>query len=908
MLLSGGEWSPCQASKGRFGVAGNRESRRSRIGVRVGLGLVLMVGLLSAPIGALGGPAGASSPKPVPPTVTGFVATPESLSDAGGPVTLAAQVTNATSCVFSSTESVPGLPVTIPCTSGPVSTSVTLPGDTSFKAAKYTFELAVTGSKTVNAKVKFIVAGTPLPTVSSFVATPASLSDDGGTVTLSAQVTTAVSCVFSSTPALAGLPATVPCSSGPVSKSVAVPSNASTKTATYKFTLSAVGSKTAKATPVTVTAGPAPVAPVLTSISPSSGTQAGGTTVTVTGKNLTGATAVTFGAVPGTHVTPVSATEVTVVSPAGTGPVNVSVTTPGGTSTPTSKDTFTYLPGSPTPTVTGVSPSSGSTAGGTTVTITGTNLAGATAVKFGTKAGTVTADSASSITVTNPTGSVGNVDVTVTTSNGTSAISPADKFAYTSVITPCAGNITSNSEITAGTYIVDCTVDVPAGVTLAIDPGAVLKFDSGDALTVEGTLDAVGTPSSPIVFTSINDNTIGGDTGTGSPAAGDWSGISPSGVASIDVEHSILSYATVGIEAIDGVQGSVVLRSNTFDHYSESAILSFGPLSGVIADNQAATSGSSSAAYLLESSSLEFDGVYGNAASGSGQNVMEIDGTVGADTTMVAQPVPWGITESNLYVPSGITLTIGQGSVIKSSGSVGCNGGNTPGSICVDGTLNAVGTPSSPIVFTSINDNTIGGDTGTGSPAAGDWSGISPSGVASIDVEHSILSYATVGIEAIDGVQGSVVLRSNTFDHYSESAILSFGPLSGVIADNQAATSGSSSAAYLLESSSLEFDGVYGNAASGSGQNVMEIDGTVGADTTMVAQPVPWGITESNLYVPSGITLTIGQGSSHQIVGKCWLQWWEHPRVDLCGWHAQRRGHPIQPHCVHLDKRQHHRR
>ena len=45
------------------------------------------------------------------------------------------------------------------------------------------------------------------------------------------------------------------------------------------------------------------------------------------------------------------------------------------------------------------------------------------------------------------------------------------------------------------------------------------------AFTVEGTLDAVGTTASPIVFTSVNDNTVGGTTGSGNPAAGNWEGI-----------------------------------------------------------------------------------------------------------------------------------------------------------------------------------------------------------------------------------------------------------------------------------------------------------------------------------------------------------------------------------------------
>ena len=56
------------------------------------------------------------------------------------------------------------------------------------------------------------------------------------------------------------------------------------------------------------------------------------------------------------------------------------MTTPGGTSAPSSADQFSYVSA---PTVTGINPNTGPPAGGTSVTITGTNLNGATAVRFG---------------------------------------------------------------------------------------------------------------------------------------------------------------------------------------------------------------------------------------------------------------------------------------------------------------------------------------------------------------------------------------------------------------------------------------------------------------------------------------------------------------------------------------------
>ena len=162
--------------------------------------------------------------------------------------------------------------------------------------------------------------------------------------------------------------------------------------------------------PFTYTTGP-----TVTMVNPNSGPAAGGTSVTITGTALTGATAVHFGANSATGVVVNGATSITATSPAGTGTVDVTVTTPGGTSATSSNDLFTDIAA---PTVTNVAPSSGTTSGGTSVTITGTALTGATAVHFGANAATgVVVNSATSITATSPAGT-GTVDVTVTTPGG----------------------------------------------------------------------------------------------------------------------------------------------------------------------------------------------------------------------------------------------------------------------------------------------------------------------------------------------------------------------------------------------------------------------------------------------------------------------------------------------------------
>jgi len=92
----------------------------------------------------------------------------------------------------------------------------------------------------------------------------------------------------------------------------------------------------------------------------------------------------------------------------------------------------------PTPAVSSTSPSFGSVVGGTSVTITGTDFAGVSAVKFGTAAAAgFTVDSETQITAVAPSSTaVGPVDVTVTTLAGTSPTNSADRFTYDGCIVP----------------------------------------------------------------------------------------------------------------------------------------------------------------------------------------------------------------------------------------------------------------------------------------------------------------------------------------------------------------------------------------------------------------------------------------------------------------------------------------
>jgi hypothetical protein len=170
-------------------------------------------------------------------------------------------------------------------------------------------------------------------------------------------------------------------------------------------------------------------------ITPASGSTAGGQTVTIWGGNFVPfETAVTFNGVPATSVlVEPSGLSLTAVTPAGAaGPAEIIVTTLRGSSTPLTG--FTYS--APAPTVSSVVPTGGSVAGGTTVTVTGTDFgAGQTTVTVGGVAATgVNVSGTTSLTAVTPAHVPGAVDLVVTTPGGSATL--ANGYTYVGALSP----------------------------------------------------------------------------------------------------------------------------------------------------------------------------------------------------------------------------------------------------------------------------------------------------------------------------------------------------------------------------------------------------------------------------------------------------------------------------------------
>ncbi|MSR34423.1 MAG: hypothetical protein EXS12_06455 [Phycisphaerales bacterium] len=244
--------------------------------------------------------------------------------------------------------------------------------------------------------------------------------------------------------------------------------------------------------------------PTINSVLPNFGVLAGGTPITITGTNLTGAT-VTIGGASATGVTS-SATSISAITPSGAeGKTTVVVTTAGGVATQGNGFEYTNLL---IPTISSVSPALGPVSGETTITITGTNLTGASIVTVGgVEATNVMVNSAgTSLTAITSVGTVGLKDVVVTTSVRTATL--PNSYTYTAKpiifsVTPPSGSTTVETVINiTGENFSDAS-----SVTIGGTPASSFQVVTASLITAVTKIRATAGP------TDVAVTTVGG-TGT----------------------------------------------------------------------------------------------------------------------------------------------------------------------------------------------------------------------------------------------------------------------------------------------------------------------------------------------------------------------------------------------------------
>ena len=369
-------------------------------------------------------------------------------------------------------------------------------------------------------------------------------------------------------------------------------------------------------------------------------------------------------------------------------------------------------------------------------------------------------------------------------------------------------------------YVVEGAWTIGANSLVLIDPGVVIKFSDDSFIDVFGSLVAEGTLDEPIVFTSIKDDTVAGDTnGDGeatSAHAGDWTMIrfrDTSNDSSSVIEHALVRFAG---EHRGGAFGAIQLEA----------------ASPKIRANEIADSLS----FAVSADPNSFPVLEGNRIHDNGGNGLEIRGGELSSAAGV-----WSNTDV-VYAISG-PMTIRQGAQLKIAPSViiklaeDCF-------IDVYGALNATGEKSKEPVLSSMKDDTLGGDTNgdgdSSAPMPGDWTMIrffDSSNDRSSVISDTIIRYAGVHRGTLFG---AIHLESASPRIYGNLIEASRG--------------------YAISADVFSFPEVQGNQFVGNGGNGLEIrGGTMAVSGSWSNRDVVYVLTGAAI-VGENSTLVIGPG------------------------------------------------
>jgi hypothetical protein len=259
-----------------------------------------------------------------------------------------------------------------------------------------------------------------------------------------------------------------------------------------------------------------------------------------------------------------------------------------------------------------------------------------------------------------------------------------------------SGDLPGNETWTsANIYVITADLTVPAGVTLTIEAGTIIKFNVYHVeLFVDGVLNTNGASGNRVYFTSVNDDSLGGDTNhdTAPPGADQWGRVYFRGGSSGALNYVEMRYGGnySGMLYMDG-GASVTVDHGVFKNSGDCAI-------------------SSDPGYEPTLTNMSPEDFTGSVFNGICMRSLPIANNATWDETEAAY-----ILYNDITVVSGYTLALGPGVVIKPRGYYA--------ELIVDGILNANGTSGNRVYFTSINDDSLGGLTNNNAnpPNVGQW-------------------------------------------------------------------------------------------------------------------------------------------------------------------------------------------
>jgi len=545
------------------------------------------------------------------------------------------------------------------------------------------------------------------------------------------------------------------------------------------------------------------VEPDVTGFAPSSGIA--GTTVIITGTGFTGTTLVNFNGASASY-TVNSSTQITATVPAGATTGNIGVSNAHGTDV---MGTFSVPP-----TISGFSPTSGII--GSVVTITGTNLTGATAVSInGVAVVSYTVVSSTQIDATVPASATTGL-ITVTTPSGT--VNSSSSYS----VKP---NITGFSSST-GAVGASRTINGTAftGATSVTFNGVSAAFTVGSSVAITATVPS-GATTGPVVVTTAAGTATSPTNFTVTPTIASFTPTSGAEGATVTINGQAFTDATN--VAFNGTNASFTIVSNT----QITATVPVGATTGTIqvtTPSGSITTGSNFSVAPTISSLTVSSGVIGSTfsiigTSFTGVTFVRINGvSVGGGNFTVTST-----TQIDVTVPSGATS--GLVSVTTGGGTA-----SSAGSFTVLPNITGFSVASG-VVGTSI---TINGTAFTGASSV-KFNGVS----ASYSVSSSIAITATVPSTA---TTGSVTVTTAAGTATSSSffvippSIASFAPGSGVVGASITITGEAFTGA-----TSVTFNGT---------SAVFTVN-----SVTQITATVPAGATDGNIQVttPSG-TATSG--------------------------------------------------